>query len=93
MLGRAVTGAAMACCMAVAAYAADDQADADACIEQLIRAEGMVHAKVEAEALSEAEAEKVYLLLDNADASCTEGSFSKAHEALANARKLLGTDN
>ncbi|WP_431558890.1 hypothetical protein [Methyloceanibacter sp.] len=79
--------------MSTAAYAAEDTpkeppVDME-CIQQLIRAEKLVEGKVEAEALSEADQEKLYLLLDEADAFCTEGNAKQANKSLAAVRKMV----
>jgi hypothetical protein len=94
MLKQAAIGIAMACLLGGAAYAADDDAVNDdavnnECTEQLTKAEEVVHDKIDSNALSEADAEKVNELLDEADALCTEGNFSEASATLATVNKLV----
>ena len=49
-----------------------------------------MHDRIESNALSEADAEKVYELLDQADALCTEGKFAEASATLATVNKMVG---
>jgi hypothetical protein len=88
MLRRVVIGVSLACLMGGAAYAVDEPAPPaqgdDQCSQELATAEAAVQSKVEANALSEADTDKVNELLDAADAQCTEGN-------LAEATKTLGT--
>ncbi len=93
MLKQIVTGAALACLIAGAAYAADKDADDTECTQQLTKAEEVVHDKIESNALSEAEAEKVNELLDEADALCTEGNFKEASATLDSVNKLVAKGN
>lgn len=101
MLRRVVIGAAVACLMGVSAYAQDDtngMAQEDAmenseCAQQLTSAQEAVQDKIDANALSEEEAEKIYLLLDEADALCTEGNGAGASEKLAAVNKMVGKAN
>jgi hypothetical protein len=88
MLRRAVLGVAIACLMGGAAYA-QEEVDNE-CTAQLTAAEEAVHDKIEANALSEADAEKVNELLDEADALCTEGKFDEASATLASINKMIG---
>jgi hypothetical protein len=90
MLRRAVFGVAMACLMGGTAYAADEEAVDNECTQQLTTAEETVHDKVESNALSEADADKVNELLDQADALCTEGKFAEASATLATVNKMVG---
>jgi hypothetical protein len=89
MLRRVVIGASLACLFAGAAYAVDEPPAApeegdDQCSQMMATTEQAVQNKVEANALSEADTDKVNELLDQADAQCTEGD-------LAGATKTLGT--
>jgi hypothetical protein len=88
MLRRAVLGVAIVCLMGGAATAQDEVVNE--CTTQLTAAEEAVHDKIEANALSEADAEKVNELLDEADALCTEGKFEEASATLANVNKMIG---
>ncbi len=83
MLRRVVIGVAMACLMGGAAYAVDEEAGDNKCTAQLTAVEEAVQNKIDANALSEAEAEKVNEMLDEADALCTEGKFTEASATLA----------
>ncbi len=103
MFRRVVIGAAVACLMGVSAYAQEEgaieeglgQADAEnsECAQQLTSAQEAVQDKVDANALSEEQAEKIYMLLDEADALCTEGNGAEASEKLAAVNKIVGTAN
>ena len=75
MLKRVVIGVSLACLMGGAAYAADEPPPTaapaegdDQCSQQLATTEAAVQSKVEANALSEADTDKVNELLDQADA-------------------------
>ena len=72
-----------------AAWAADDKAEDLKCTEQLIRAEELVYGKIETKALSEAKAEEINKLLDEADALCTEGKYPKASATLAKVDEMV----
>jgi hypothetical protein len=90
MRKRMVAGACLAMLMSGTAYAADDQAGTDACTEELARVEGMFHDKIEgAESPNEAMVEKASMLLDDADAQCTEGKFDEAKKTLAAVSALV----
>jgi hypothetical protein len=90
MLRRVAIGAALACLMVGAAYAVDEAPPGDnECTEKLTRAEELVNDKIESNALSEADAEKVNLLLDEADAYCTEGKFQEASATLDTINSLV----
>jgi hypothetical protein len=89
MLRRAVLGVAVLCLMGGAAYAQDETEGDNECTQQLTVAEETVHDKIEANALSEADAEKVNELLDEADALCTEGKFPEASATLATINKMV----
>ena len=91
MLRRVVIGASLACLMGGAAYAVDEPAEGDdQCTQQLAAAEEAVQNKIDANALNEADAEKVNELLDQADALCTEGNFKDASAALAQVNGMVG---
>jgi hypothetical protein len=83
MLRRVVIGAAMACLLGGAAYAVDEGQVDNECTQQLTATEEVVQNKIDANALSDADAEKVNELLDEADALCTEGKFTEASATLA----------
>ncbi len=53
-----------------------------ACVRELAAAEEAFQSKLDAKALSEADAEKLIQLLDDADAGCTEGDVRGAREKL-----------
>ena len=91
MLRRVVIGAALACLMGGTAYAVDEPAEGDdQCTQQLAAAEEAVQNKIDANTLSEEDAEKVNELLDQADAQCTEGNFADATATLATVNKMVG---
>ena len=90
MIRHVMLGAALLCLIGGAAYAQDATEGDNECTQQLTAAEEKVHDKVEANALSEADAEKVYLMLDEADALCTEGKVDEARATLANVIKMVG---
>ena len=91
MLRRVVIGVAMASLMGGAAYAVDEDAGEDnECTQQLTATEEVVQNKIDANALSEADADKVNELLDEADALCTEGKFPEASATLATVSKMVG---
>jgi hypothetical protein len=83
-------GVAMACLMGGTAYAVDEEAVDNECTQQLTTTEETVHDRIESNALSEADADKVNELLDQADALCTEGKFTEASATLATVNKLVG---
>ena len=90
MLRRVVIGVAMASLMGGAAYAVDEDAGDNECTAQLTSVEETVHDKIESNALSEADADKVNELLDEADALCTEGKYPEASATLATVSKMVG---
>jgi hypothetical protein len=90
MLRRAVLGVAIMCLMAGGASAQEEPAVDNECTAQLTAAEEVVHDKIESNVLSEADAEKVNELLDEADALCTEGKFAEASATLATVNKMVG---
>jgi hypothetical protein len=65
---------------------ADSKQDEDspeiACIRELAASEEAFQSKLDAKALSEADAEKLIQLLDDADAACGEGDVRGAREKL-----------
>jgi hypothetical protein len=97
MLRRVVIGAAVACLMAGTAYAQDavpeEMAEDSECAQQLTSTQEIVQDKVDSDAISEAEVEKVYELLDEADALCTEGNGAEASERLATVNKMVARGN
>ena len=88
MRSRIVTSACLVFFMGGIALAADDKAEQQ-CVEQLAQAEALVDQKVEAKALSESDVEEVNMLLDEADALCTEGNYKEANQTLSNVSKLV----
>lgn len=80
MLKRAAIAACLSCLAAGSPHAADDPETE--CVYRLMKAEELVYAKIESKALSEAEAEKVTEMLDDADAACTDGNFDDARATL-----------
>jgi hypothetical protein len=89
MLRRVVIGVAMACLMSGAAYAQDEEPADNACSDQVAAADEAVQSKVDANALSEADAEKANQLLDQADAFCTEGKFQDASATLETVNTMV----
>jgi hypothetical protein len=89
MLRRVVIGVAMACLMGGAAYAVDEEPADNACSDQVAATDEAVQSKVDSNALSEADAEKVNQLLDQADALCTEGKFQDASATLATINGMI----
>jgi len=67
-------------------YAQDAE---QACMDQLAKTESLVDQRFEAKALDEGEVEDVNMLLDEADAFCTEGKYKKAKKALADVNKMV----
>jgi hypothetical protein len=99
MLRRVAIAAAVMCFMAGTAYAQDngmaqeEAVENSECAQQLTSAQEAVQDKIDANALSEEEAEKIYLLLDEADALCTEGNGAEASAKLAAVTKMVGKGN
>ncbi len=99
MRRRIVAGVCLVLLFAGSAHAAEEgkkAADQDktdkvdlACVQQLARAEKLVHDKAEAKALSEADEHKANKLLDQADAFCTEGKTKQAEGTLGDVTKLV----
>jgi soluble cytochrome b562 len=86
MRERFLISACIVLLMGGTAYAVDEE---QACVTELADTETLVDQRVEAKALSEGEVEEVNMLLDEADALCTEGKYKKAKETLANVTKLV----
>jgi phosphoglycolate phosphatase-like HAD superfamily hydrolase len=90
MLRRLVTGVAIVCLMGGAAYAQQDEEPVDSeCAQQLTTAQETVQDKVDNNALSEDDQEKIYALMDEADALCTEGKSDEAIATLATVNKMV----
>jgi hypothetical protein len=87
MLRGVVIGVAMACLMGGAAYAVDEEPADNACSDQVAATDEAVQSKVDS--MSEADAEKVNQLLDQADALCTEGKFQDASATLATINGMI----
>ncbi len=95
MLRRVVIGVSLACLMGGAAYAVDEPPAApaegdDQCSQLLAATEAAVQNKVEANAINEADSDKVNELLDQADAQCTEGDLAGATKTLGGVDAMLG---
>ena len=86
---RRVAICAVAGLIGGAAYAQDKEAANRDCEQQLIRTQALVQGKVESDALSEAEQEAIYEILDNADALCAEGKSDEASETLATVNEMI----
>lgn len=93
MLKRVMIGASLACLMIGSAYAVEEGAENSECAQQLTSTQEAVQDKVDANALSEADAEKIYELLDEADALCTEGNGAEASAALDTVNKMVAKGN
>ena len=87
MLRRVVIGVAMLCLMGGTAYAIDEEPADNECSDQVASIDEAVQTKIDANALSDADQQKVNQLLDEADALCTEGKFE---EASAKIKDYLG---
>ena len=61
----------------------------DECTVQLTATEEAVQNKIDANALSEDEAEKINQLLDEADALCTDGKLPEASATLDTINKMV----
>jgi hypothetical protein len=86
---RIVIGACLALLLSGPAFAASTKAGAQKCTKRLMRVEALVYGEIKAKALSEAKAEEVTKLLDEADALCTEGNYSKANATFAKVTKMV----
>jgi hypothetical protein len=95
MLRRIAIGCVMALLLGGSALAADENPAGDTgdneCTRQLTKTEEIVNDKIDANALSEADAEKVNELLDEADALCTEGNFAEASATFAAIDKMVAS--
>ena len=90
MLRCIVIGVAIAGIVGGTAYAQDEEAAADSeCAQQLTIAQEVVQDRVDANALNEAVQEKVYQLLVEADALCTEGKSQEASATLATINQMV----
>jgi hypothetical protein len=86
MRARILISTCLMLLMGGSALAADyDQA----CMDQLAQAEALVDQRVEAKALSEGDVEDVNMLLDDADAACTEGDYNKAKQNIAKVNEMM----
>ncbi|MCB1441410.1 MAG: hypothetical protein KDJ72_00170 [Methyloceanibacter sp.] len=61
----------------------------DACVNQLAETESLVDQTVNAKALDEGDVEEVNMLLDEADAACTDGDYGKAKTTMAKVKTML----
>ena len=86
MRARIMTSACLILLMSGGAFAADDE---QACMDELAQAETLVDQQVEAKALSEGDVEDVNMLLDEADAACTEGEYKKAKQNIAKVNEMV----
>jgi hypothetical protein len=86
MRERILLSACVVVLMAGTAVAEDAE---QACMDQLAATESLVDQRVEAKALSEGDVEDVNMLLDDADAACTEGDYKKAKQTLAEINKMV----
>jgi len=59
------------------------------CVQELAAAEEAFQSRLDARALSEADAEKLNQLLDDADASCTGGDVKEARQTLATVNDMV----
>jgi hypothetical protein len=84
----ALSGTCLVTLLASAAFAQDKPLGTTACEAALIETEALVNARIEAGALSEVQEDKINMLLDEADALCTEGKTQKVRETLATVTKL-----
>lgn len=78
-----------ACIVALMGGTALAEDAGDACVSQLSAAETLVDQSVNAKALDEGDLEEVNLLLDEADAACTDGDMKAVNEKLAKVKGLL----
>lgn len=86
MRRRIVMSACFVLMMGATAMAQDA---GDACVSQLADTETLVDQTVNAKALDEGDVEEVNMLLDEADAACTDGDFDKAKETLSKVKGML----
>jgi hypothetical protein len=76
-------------CHRGAAYAQGDEPVDSECAQQLTTAQETVQDRVDNNALSEADQEKIYALMDEADALCTEGKSDEAIATLSTVNKMV----
>jgi uncharacterized protein Yka (UPF0111/DUF47 family) len=86
MRRRIVMSACFVLMMGATAMAQDA---GDACVSQLADTETLVDQTVNAKALDEGDVEEVNMLLDEADAACTDGDYAKAKTKLAKVKGML----
>jgi hypothetical protein len=86
---RIVTSICLALLSSGTASAAEDKAGDAKCTEQLIQAEALVYGKIKANALTEAKAEEITALLDEADALCTVGKYEKAAATMTKVERMV----
>ena len=89
-----VTSACVVLLATGVAQAQDPGQDAEqdaglACVNQLAETETLVDQTVNAKALDEGDVEEVNMLLDEADAACTDGDFDKAKDTLSKVKGML----
>ena len=58
-------------------------------MNQLAETESLVDQTVNAKALDEGDVEEVNMLLDEADAACTDGDYGKAKTTMAKVKTML----
>ena len=86
MRRRIVMSACFVLMMGATAMAQDAGED---CVNQLADTETLVDQTVNAKALDEGDVEEENMLLDEADAACTDGDFDKAKENLSKVKGML----
>lgn len=86
MRGRIVLSACFVLLMGGTALAEDE---GQACVNQLAETETLVDETVNAKALDEGDVEEVNMLLDEADAACTDGEYGKAKKTLSKVKSML----
>ena len=86
MRRRIVVSACFVLLMSGTALAEDE---GQACVNQLAETETLVDQTVNAKALDEGDVEEVNMLLDEADAACTDGEFGKAKKTLSKVKGML----
>ncbi len=93
MVRNVVIGVSLACLIGGATYAADEEVtpkdDGAACTRQLASTDAALLDRLGAKTLSEADIDTINELLDEADASCTEGDMKAATRSLAKANRML----
>lgn len=86
MRNRIVISACIVLMMGGTALAEDD---GQACVNQLAETESLVDETVNAKVLDEGDVEEVNMLLDEADAACTDGEYATAKKTLAKVKGML----